>query len=264
MWPWRASGSMVEMTRSGAVPSKMGKRPSSVSSMSWPGHRRQQCRRLGHRWARTRARNRYTDPAGRAASHQRAPAGGRSGRRSWRPRVTTRSFEPGDKAPESASSTDHRRAASLAELSNCSARTKPYLAWHWSACVSGRTTAAGTMAHWRADEDRRVDLGRGRLDTAGVGVPGRQLDPQVLADARLDLCYRAGRVHRHDDLLGAEQLQDRPGLVVVVTQAGLDRLRGCRRPWSPAGRRTGRRRRPRPAGARSGCSRPRTWSTAAG
>ena len=36
LWPWRAWGSTVEMTRSGAVPSKMRKRPSSVSSMSWP------------------------------------------------------------------------------------------------------------------------------------------------------------------------------------------------------------------------------------
>ena len=34
--PWRAWGSTVEMTRSGAVPSKIQKRPSLVSSMSWP------------------------------------------------------------------------------------------------------------------------------------------------------------------------------------------------------------------------------------
>ena len=44
--------------------------------------------------------------------------------------------------------------------------------------------------------------------------------------AALDLGHRSGRVHRHDDFLGAEQLQDRPGLLVVVPQAALDRLRG--------------------------------------
>ena len=42
----------------------------------------------GNSRARSRARNRYTDPSGSAASHQRAPAVGSSGRRSWRPRVT--------------------------------------------------------------------------------------------------------------------------------------------------------------------------------
>ena len=36
----------------------------------------------GNNQARSRARNRYTDPSGRAASHQRAPAVGSSGRRS--------------------------------------------------------------------------------------------------------------------------------------------------------------------------------------
>jgi hypothetical protein len=36
----------------------------------------------GNSRARSRARNRYTDPAGSAASHQRAPVAGRSGRRS--------------------------------------------------------------------------------------------------------------------------------------------------------------------------------------
>src|SRR5512132_4337759 len=43
----------------------------------------------GNNRPRSRARNRYTDPWGRAASHQRAPTVGSSGRRSWRPRVTT-------------------------------------------------------------------------------------------------------------------------------------------------------------------------------
>src|SRR5215216_3022360 len=43
----------------------------------------------GNNRARSRARNRYTDPLGSAASHQRAPAVDNSGRRSWRPRVTT-------------------------------------------------------------------------------------------------------------------------------------------------------------------------------
>ena len=38
--------------------------------------------------ARSRARNRYTDPSPSAASHQQAPAVDSSGRRSWRPRVT--------------------------------------------------------------------------------------------------------------------------------------------------------------------------------
>src|SRR6266516_1331389 len=41
----------------------------------------------GNSRARSRARNRYTDRSGRAASHQRAPAVGRSGRRSGRPSV---------------------------------------------------------------------------------------------------------------------------------------------------------------------------------
>jgi hypothetical protein len=43
----------------------------------------------GNSRARSRARNRYTDPSGRAASHQRVPTVDTSGRRSWRPRVTT-------------------------------------------------------------------------------------------------------------------------------------------------------------------------------
>ena len=34
--PVAGLGSTVEMTRSGAVPSKIRKRPSLVSSMSWP------------------------------------------------------------------------------------------------------------------------------------------------------------------------------------------------------------------------------------
>src|SRR4029453_12943736 len=42
----------------------------------------------GNSRARSRARNRYTDPAGKAASHQRAPVVDKSGRPSWRPRVT--------------------------------------------------------------------------------------------------------------------------------------------------------------------------------
>jgi hypothetical protein len=53
-----------------------------------------------------------------------------------------------------------------------------------------------------------AELWLSRLDTSG----GRQLDPQLLADGRLDLCHRAGGVDRHDDFLGAEQIQDRPGL----------------------------------------------------
>jgi hypothetical protein len=48
----------------------------------------------------------------------------------------------------------------------------------------------------------------------------------MVADGRLDLCHRAGRINRHHDLLGSEQVQDRPGLLVIVPQAALDRL-GC-------------------------------------
>jgi len=36
LMPVAGLGSTVEMTRSGAVPSKLRKRPSLVSSMSWP------------------------------------------------------------------------------------------------------------------------------------------------------------------------------------------------------------------------------------
>ena len=53
----------------------------------------------GNSRARSRARNRYTDPSGSAASHQRAPTVGSSGRRSWRPRVTARSSGSGDRTP---------------------------------------------------------------------------------------------------------------------------------------------------------------------
>jgi hypothetical protein len=42
----------------------------------------------GNSRIRSRAKNRYTDRSGSAASHQRAPVVDRSGRRSWRPRVT--------------------------------------------------------------------------------------------------------------------------------------------------------------------------------
>src|SRR5215208_5120047 len=84
--------------------------------------------------------------------------------------------------------------------------------------VGATITLDGTPAH---ADGLRGDCRR-RRSTSG----GWQLDTQVFADARLDLGDRAGRVDRHDDLLGAEQLQDRPGLVVVVTQAGPDRLDG--------------------------------------
>jgi hypothetical protein len=47
----------------------------------------------GNNLARSLARNRYTDPSGSATSHQRAPVAGRSGRRSWRPRVTAATSE---------------------------------------------------------------------------------------------------------------------------------------------------------------------------
>jgi hypothetical protein len=47
-----------------------------------------------------------------------------------------------------------------------------------------------------------------------------------VTDGRLDLGHRSGHVHRHDDLLGPEQLQYRPGLGVVVPQAALDRKSG--------------------------------------
>src|SRR4029453_15752095 len=51
----------------------------------------------GNNRVRSRARNRYTEPSGSAASHQRAPTVGSSGRRSWRPRVTTTSSGSDDK-----------------------------------------------------------------------------------------------------------------------------------------------------------------------
>src|SRR5512132_1220170 len=51
----------------------------------------------GNNRPRSRARNRYTEPSGSAASHQRAPTAGSSGRRSWRPRVTTTSSGSDDK-----------------------------------------------------------------------------------------------------------------------------------------------------------------------
>jgi hypothetical protein len=50
---------------------------------------------------------------------------------------------------------------------------------------------------------------RGIVAVDQIRSGGCQLDTQVLADARLDVCYRAGRVDRHDNFLGAEQLQDR-------------------------------------------------------
>jgi hypothetical protein len=56
-------------------------------------------------------------------------------------------------------------------------------------------------------------------------VRRRTSRPQLLPHGPLDLFHRAGRIHRHDDFLGAEQLQDWPGLVVVVPQTALDRLR---------------------------------------
>jgi hypothetical protein len=44
--------------------------------------------------------------------------------------------------------------------------------------------------------------------------------------AAWDPRHRSGRVDGHDDLLGPEPLQDRPGLLVIVPQAALDCLRG--------------------------------------
>jgi hypothetical protein len=67
---------------------------------------------------------------------------------------------------------------------------------------------------------------RGAVAVGWTSSGGRQLDTQMVADARLDLCHRSGGVDRHDDFLGAEQVQDRPGHFVIVPQAGLDRLGG--------------------------------------
>jgi hypothetical protein len=59
--------------------------------------------------ARSLDRNRYTDLVGSAASHQRAPVAGSSGRRNRRPRVTTGPPGLATGRPESASSAGHGR-----------------------------------------------------------------------------------------------------------------------------------------------------------
>src|SRR4029453_12799025 len=82
------------------------------------------------------------------------------------------------------------------------------------------TTSAGLS------RERGEGLRDRRAGRAMTWSDGGHLDPQLLPDGRLDLFHRAGRIHRHNDLLGAEQVQDRPGLVVVVPQTTLDRLRG--------------------------------------